>query len=176
MRHLHRLDSQAERRSNSRGYPAGPQKRLARRWAGMGYNDAAREGVKLLRVYIDSSVVGGCRDIQFEDDSLRLMGWARQRELMLVIGEVTLRELEAAPSEVKGILSGLLPNCLEFVPLTTEILTLRDAYVRAGVVGPQWLNDAAHVATATVAQADAIASWNFKHIVRLERIKGYKGI
>jgi hypothetical protein len=134
------------------------------------------EGVKLLRVYIDSSVMGGCRDIEFEDDSLRLVAWARQRELTLVIGEVTLRELEAAPWEVKGILSGLPPNCLEFVPLTREILAFRDAYIRAGVVGPQWLNDAAHVATATVAQADAIVSWNFKHIVRLEKIKGYNQV
>jgi hypothetical protein len=65
---------------------------------------------------------------------------------------------------------------LEFVPLTTEILALRDAYVRAGVVGPQWLNDAAHVAAATVVRADAIVSWNFKHIVRLEKIRGYNQV
>jgi hypothetical protein len=65
---------------------------------------------------------------------------------------------------------------LELVPLTTEILALRDAYIRAGVVGLQWLNDAAHVAAATVAHADAIASWNFKHIVRLEKIRGYNQV
>jgi hypothetical protein len=57
-----------------------------------------------------------------------------------------------------------------------EILALRDAYVHAGVVGPQWLNDAAHVAAATVARADAIVSWNFKHIVRLEKIRGYNQV
>jgi predicted nucleic acid-binding protein len=132
--------------------------------------------VRLLRVYSDSSVIGGCRDIEFEDDSVRLIGWARQRELTLLISEVTLRELEAAPSAVREILSGIPLDCWEFVPLTTEILALRDAYIRAGVVGPQWLNDAAHVATATVAQADAIVSWNFKHIVRLEKIKGYNWV
>ncbi|MGD0225948.1 MAG: hypothetical protein ABSF71_26750 [Terriglobia bacterium] len=56
------------------------------------------------------------------------------------------------------------------MPLTTEILALRDDYVRAGVVSPQWLNDAAHVAAVTVARADAIVSWNVKPIVRADRI------
>jgi predicted nucleic acid-binding protein len=109
-------------------------------------------------------------------DSLRLINWARRRELTLLISEITLRELEAAPSEVKEILIGLPLDCWEFVPLTTEILALRDAYIRAGVVAPQWLNDAAHVAAATVARADAIVSWNFKHIVRLEKIRGYNKV
>jgi len=30
-----------------------------------------------------------------------------------------------------------------------------------------------HVALATVNRADAIISWNFKHIVRLDKIKAY---
>jgi predicted nucleic acid-binding protein len=132
--------------------------------------------VRSLRVYTDSSALGGCRDIEFEVDSLRLINWARRREIALLISEITLRELEAAPSEVKEILFGLPLDCWEFVPLTTEILALRDAYVRAGVVGPQWVNDAAHVAAATVARADAIVSWNFKHIVRLEKIRGYNKV
>jgi predicted nucleic acid-binding protein len=132
--------------------------------------------VGFLRVYTDSSVLGGCRDVEFEVDSLRLIDWARRGEITLVFSEITLRELEAAPLEVKEILSGLPLDCWEFVPLTTEILALRDAYIRAGVVGPQWLNDAAHVAVATVAQADAIVSWNFKHIVRLEKIRGYNQV
>jgi len=132
--------------------------------------------VRSLRVYIDSSVLGGCRDTESEDDSLRLIDWARRREITLLISEVMLRELEYASFEVREILGGLPPDCLEFVPLTTGMLALRDAYVRAGVVGPQWLNDAAHVAAATLAQADAIVSWNFKHIVRLEKIRGYNQV
>ena len=129
-----------------------------------------------LRVYTDSSVLGGCGDAEFEADSLRLIDWARRGEITLLFSEITLRELEPAPSEVKEILKDLPLDCWEFVPLTTEILVLRDAYVRAGVVGPQWLNDAAHVAVATVARADAIVSWNFKHSVRLEKIRGYNQV
>jgi len=95
---------------------------------------------------------------------------------LFITSGITLRELEPAPSDVKETLSGLPASCLEFVPLTTEILALRDAYIRAGVLGTPWLNDAAHVAAAAVACADAIVSWNFKHIVRLEKIKGYNQV
>ena len=32
------------------------------------------------------------------------------------------------------------------------------------------------VAAATVARADAIVSWNFRHIVRLDKIKGFNQV
>ena len=33
-----------------------------------------------------------------------------------------------------------------------------------------------HVATASVAGAELILSWNFKHIVNFNRIKGFNGV
>ena len=38
------------------------------------------------------------------------------------------------------------------------------------------MDDATHVAAATVAKADAVVSWNFKHIVRLDKIKAYNEV
>jgi hypothetical protein len=63
--------------------------------------------VRLLRVYTDSSVLGGCRDVEFEVDSLRLIHWARRLELTMLIREITLPEMEGAPPEVKAILSDI---------------------------------------------------------------------
>ena len=60
--------------------------------------------------------------------------------------------------------------------MTNEIRRLRDAFLTAGVVGPKWLDDATHVAAATVHRADAIVSWNFRHIVRLDKIKAYNTV
>lgn len=57
-----------------------------------------------------------------------------------------------------------------------EVLELAAAYLEAGVVGKQWLDDATHVAAATIARADAIVSWNFRHIVRLDKIKAYNQV
>jgi len=33
-----------------------------------------------------------------------------------------------------------------------------------------------HIAMATLAKADILVSWNFKHIVNLDKIRGYNGI
>ena len=33
-----------------------------------------------------------------------------------------------------------------------------------------------HIALATINKVDVLASWNFKHIVNLERIKGYNSV
>jgi len=57
-----------------------------------------------------------------------------------------------------------------------EIALLAEAYIAAGVVGAKWYEDCLHVAFATVARADAIVSWNFKHIVRLDRIRAFNAV
>ncbi len=132
--------------------------------------------MKPLRVYADSSVIGGCLDPEFATDSQRVVEWARQKQLILLISETTLTELETAPPAVQNILKDLPLESLEMVSISPELLALRDAYVQASVVGPRWLNDAAHVAAATIARADAMVSWNFKHIVRLEKMKGYNQV
>lgn len=56
------------------------------------------------------------------------------------------------------------------------MLELRNAFLRAKVVGTKSAYDATHVAAATVARADAIVSWNFQHIVRLDKIRMYNGV
>jgi hypothetical protein len=49
--------------------------------------------VRSLRVYVDSSVLGGCRDAEFEQDSVRLIEWAPCQKLILLIGEICLLEI-----------------------------------------------------------------------------------
>jgi hypothetical protein len=129
-----------------------------------------------LRVYVDTSVIGGCLDEEFAVDSLRLFESARLGTLSLLVSDVVLRELDDAPPGVQGFLESLPESAVERVPLTEEVLRLRDAYVARGIVGPKWLDDATHVAAATVARADAIVSWNFQHIVRLDKIKAYNDV
>jgi len=132
--------------------------------------------MKPLRVYVDTSVIGGCLDEEFAEDSLRLLEAAKQGRLVLLVSATVLKELAMAPRGVVQLFNALPASALEDVPNTAEVFALRDAYVSAGVVSPQSMDDAAHVAAATVARADAIVSWNFRHIVRLDRIKAYNQV
>jgi predicted nucleic acid-binding protein len=128
------------------------------------------------RVYVDTSVIGGCVDAEFAEDSLRLFDLVRAGRLTLLVSDVVIRELADAPPRVRQVIEELSDSAIEAVTISEEVLRLRDAYLAAGVVGPQWTDDATHVAAATVARADAIVSWNFRHIVRLDRIKAYNEV
>ncbi|MCH7591665.1 MAG: hypothetical protein IH989_02640, partial [Planctomycetes bacterium] len=62
------------------------------------------------------------------------------------------------------------------VELTSDIIELRDGYVAAGIVSRRFVDDATHVAAATVAREDAIVSWNFRHIVRIDKMRAYNQV
>lgn len=53
---------------------------------------------------------------------------------------------------------------------------LATSYISSGVIGAAKKVDAQHIATATVHRVDVLVSWNFKHIVNLERIHGYNSV
>lgn len=63
-----------------------------------------------------------------------------------------------------------------FVDLTDEARKLADKYIDENVVGRTSRVDCQHIAMATLAKSDVLVSWNFKHIVNLDRIRGYNGI
>jgi len=47
---------------------------------------------------------------------------------------------------------------------------LADLYIAEKIVTLKYANDALHIAVATVAKIDVLISWNFKHIVNLDKI------
>ncbi|GBD52726.1 PIN domain-containing protein [Microcystis aeruginosa NIES-298] len=132
--------------------------------------------MKKLRVYLDTSVIGGCLDDEFSLKSNQLMEAIKQEKFILLISDIIVSELINAPQGVKDILLSIPQRVIEVVKITSEVLQLRDAYINEGVVTSKSINDATHVAAATIARADAIISWNFKHIVRLDKMKGYNQI
>lgn len=131
---------------------------------------------KSLRVYVDTSVIGGCFDPEFEVASRRVFDLVRQGRVVLLISDIVVTELADAPPNVRDVLERVSAESVEEVDVGDAVQDLAAAYMKAGVVGERWLNDATHVAAATVARADAIVSWNFRHIVRLDKIKAYNEV
>jgi len=129
-----------------------------------------------LRMYVDASVIGGCLDEEFSHESIALLDMARQGRATLVVSDLLVDELLDAPPQVAAIVEGLPDECVERVFTTAETRHLRNRYLDAGVVGPASADDALHVALATVAGAHMIVSWNFKHLVHYEKIRGYNAV
>lgn len=128
------------------------------------------------RIYVDTSVIGGCHNAKVADESNRLIRAIEQGKISMLLSDLVLLEIANAPELVQTVLLGIPETSIEYIPLTDEVLALRDAYINAGVVNAKSLNDAGHVAAATIARADAIVSWNFTHIVRLGKIRGYNQV
>lgn len=134
------------------------------------------EGMKRLRLYLDTSVFGGCFDVEFEKDSNALFRASKQGQFVLLISELVTTELGQAPLAVKGLPQSLEDVEVEQLLYTTEARALAQAYLDAGILTDKSKVDAGHVALATVSRADAIVSWNFKHIVQLQKMKLYNQV
>ena len=132
--------------------------------------------MKALRVYADTSVFGGYFDAEFASETRRFFDLVRAGRVKLLLSEVVVRELAGAPPRVRELLTSLPHGAVVPVALTNAVIDLRNAYLAAGILDPQWTDDATHVAAATVARADAIVSWNFKHIVRIDKMRAYNQV
>lgn len=128
------------------------------------------------RIYVDTSVFGGCEDIEFIDHSRRLVAAMVNGDYAMVISELTLLELEKAPTVVRAHLERIPESLVEVLALDSEAEALAAQYVHDGAVGRNEKADALHIALATAARVDVLVSWNFKHIVNLRRIHAFNAV
>ena len=132
--------------------------------------------MKPLRIYIDTSVIGGYFDEEFEKETKLLFDKFIRGEYRLVVSDLTKRELLGAPDRVKTLLKDLCIGDIEEVIITNDIIELASEYLTEKVVGQTSMDDCIHIATATTCRVDILASWNFRHIVNIRRIRGYNSI
>jgi predicted nucleic acid-binding protein len=128
------------------------------------------------RIYIDTSVVGGFFDKEFAAETKDLFERMKNKKVVFVLSDVLKKELLNAPPNVRDLLQQYDADCFEHVELTQEAEMLANCYLAEKVVGPTSLEDCQHIAIATINKVDVLASWNFKHIVNLSKIKGYNSV
>lgn len=97
-------------------------------------NSTKASKTPVYRLYVDTSVYGGCFDPEFEADSLRLVEHVRAGKIRLLMSDVVIRELQGAPENVRMLVVSLPPSAVEVVPLTQEIIQLRNAYLAASIL------------------------------------------
>ncbi len=127
-------------------------------------------------VYVDTSVLGGQFDKEFDWQTEPFWNAVRRGEIVIIVSDILRAEMMAAPLHVRAFFDDLLLLPFEYVELTPEAENLAGKYISEKVVGQSCLDDARHIAMATIARADILVSWNFKHIVNVSRIRGYNSV
>ena len=132
--------------------------------------------MKRQRIYLDTSVFGGYYDVEFDEWTKPLFERINNGEFTILLSTILDEELEFAPKRIKELLANLNNGFTEFLKDNNEAITLATEYIEEKVVGETSYADCLHIALATIYQADLLVSWNFKHIVNVERIRGYNSI
>ncbi len=128
------------------------------------------------RIYIDTSVYGGHFDVEFAEHTIPLFDSLKNGVFTLLFSTVTQEELENAPEKVRNLVQSIKTENTEFIETTNEAIELASEYISEKVVSHTSFADCLHIALATINKADFLISWNFKHIVNVQRIRGYNSI
>lgn len=129
-----------------------------------------------LRIYLDTSVIGGYFDEEFKEYTRKFFNKIAISDSIILLSDVALDEVDDAPQRVQDFVRSIPKDKIEQVFLDEESEALALKYIESKIVGKNSLADCFHIAIATVNRADLLVSWNFKHIVNLERIRGYDGV
>jgi hypothetical protein len=115
-------------------------------------------------------------DEEFAELTGRFFQQVQEGRFLVLVSPLTLNELNGAPECVIDVLRQLAPVHVEPILLTEEVRELAEAYLKDGVLSRKYADDAVHVAAATVAGAELIVSWNFRHMVNYDRIRGFNAV
>ena len=93
-----------------------------------------------------------------------------------VVSNIVALEIASAPEDVQRTFAELLSTVCETLDVTVEALELADYYQERGILPRKFYDDGLHIALATTGNVDLLVSWNFRHIVRYEKIRLFNAV
>jgi hypothetical protein len=128
------------------------------------------------RIYIDTSVIGGCLDAEFATWCNGLFKDFRMGMYLPVKSDVVAAEIGDAPEPVRESYAELVALGAEVLEVDDSVVRLADIYQQRRILTPKFYDDGLHIALATSAEVDLLVSWNFKHIVHYEKIRLFNAV
>ncbi|PSR03113.1 MAG: PIN domain protein [Bacteroidetes bacterium SW_11_45_7] len=127
-------------------------------------------------IYLDNSVIGGYYDEIFAYDTQAFFKRIQNKAFHVFYSDVNETELMLAPEHITDVKSKIPADCLTYVELDEESKKLGRQYIDSGILTWKSLNDAYHIAIASVHRLDLLVSWNFKHIVNYDKIRLFNSV
>ena len=128
-----------------------------------------------MKFYLDTSIFGGLFDKEFEKPTHELFDFIENKGIKILYSEILEGELKSAPQNIRLVASERLLKA-EYIQMNEEMIELAGMYIKEGALTENSINDAQHIAIATISGASAVISWNFKHMVNFIRIRQYNAI
>jgi hypothetical protein len=125
---------------------------------------------------LDTSVIGGCFDAEFEVWSNSLMDDITKGLFKGITSEIVSAEIADAPEFVQEKFSAFLDLDPEILTIDTEAIELVEYYLKRQILPAKFRNDMLHIALATISDVDILVSWNFRHIVRYDKICRFNAV
>ena len=129
-----------------------------------------------MELYLDTSVLGGQFDAEFAQWTNPLIQSFLLGKHIPIISDLTIEELENAPTKVRNLLEDLIESPARLVMANETSDALADEYIARGALTIGSKTDARHIALATLTSAYVLVSWNFKHIVNVNRIRLFHSV
>lgn len=136
--------------------------------------------MKKPQLYLETSVWS----YYFADDApekrevtIRFFDRIKQDEYEIFISDVVIEEIGRADDNKKRSLLNLIAeHSPTMLVINEEVAELAQRYISEGVLPASKIDDAMHAAAATVFEADALISWNLKHLANLRKMELINGI
>ncbi|OGO84628.1 MAG: hypothetical protein A2Y22_08195 [Clostridiales bacterium GWD2_32_59] len=131
---------------------------------------------KKYKIYLDTSVISYLKQedaLEKMKDTLEFFDRARLGMYEIYISDISLEELYECPEPKLSYLQQYI-STIEYktIYMNDRAEELANKYVEDGVIREKSIDDAKHIALASENHLDAIASWNFKHIVNYKTMFG----
>ena len=131
--------------------------------------------MKKLRIYLDTSVI----NFLFADDAPDLKkiteelfrDFIRKEKYLFYVSDVVIKEIEKTTdnSHRINLLKVIKDYNLRILTISEEAEKLSLLYIKKKAIPERKIEDAQHIAIATVNQLDILLSWNFKHLANINK-------
>ena len=136
--------------------------------------------MKKLKIYLDTSVISHLQaddvpeKMAITNDLWKQIQTGRYKTC---ISEMVLQELSNCYEHKRQYLLEKVADIdFDFYEISDEVKEMAQKYIQAGAFTDKHLEDAIHVACASVNTCNAVVSWNFKHIVKLTAMLLVNGV
>lgn len=128
-----------------------------------------------IKLYLDTSIPSAYYDNSKPIRQLITQKWFENEAVShdLYISVITIEEIERLRNEEKkqNLKELILNSNMKILELTEKAKDLANEYISNGAIPKSEPEDAYHIAIAVVNKLNALASWNFKHIVSINPIR-----